>query len=146
MSAPTQPAGQPAISTTQQNEQDKQQIRALIDAWGEASAAGDLTAQLNLMTRDVIFLTPGNPPMHRDQFAVGFKAMIAEARLACRSNIQEITVNGDLAVCWNLLEVDFTPIQGGETVKHAGHTLTGLRRGADGQWRIWRDANLLALV
>ena len=146
MSPSTQPAGQPAISTNQQNEQDKQQIRAVIDAWGEASAAGDLTAQLNLMTRDVIFLTPGNPPMHRDQFAVGFKAMIAEARLACRSNIQEITVNGDLAVCWNLLEVDFTPIQGGETVKHAGHTLTGLRRGADGQWRIWRDANLLALV
>jgi uncharacterized protein (TIGR02246 family) len=140
------PSTQPAISTNQQNEQDKQQIRALIDAWGEASAAGDLTAQLNLMTRDVIFLTPGNPPMHRDQFAVGFKAMIAEARLACRSNIQEITVNGDLAVCWNLLEVDFTPIQGGETVKHAGHTLTALRRGSDGQWRIWRDANLLALV
>jgi uncharacterized protein (TIGR02246 family) len=140
------PSTQPAISTNQQNEQDKQQIRALIDAWGEASAAGDLTAQLNLMTRDVIFLTPGNPPMHRDQFAVGFKAMMAEARLACRSNIQEITVNGDLAVCWNLLEVDFTPIQGGETVKHAGHTLTALRRGSDGQWRIWRDANLLALV
>ncbi len=98
------------------------------------------------MTHDVIFLTPGNPPMHRDQFAAGFKAMIEVVRLACRSNVQEITVNGDLALCWNLLEVDFTPIEGGETVKHAGHTLTALRRGPDGQWRIWRDANLLALA
>ncbi len=30
---------------------DEEQIRAVIDAWGESSAAGDLTAQLNLMTR-----------------------------------------------------------------------------------------------
>jgi uncharacterized protein (TIGR02246 family) len=130
---------------TASQQTDEQQIIAVINAWGEASAAADLTAQLNLMTHDVIFLTPGNPPMHRDQFAVGFKAMIAVVRLDCRSNVQEIKVSGDLAVCWNLLEVDFTPIEGGETVKHAGHTLTALRRGTDGQWRIWRDANLLAL-
>jgi uncharacterized protein (TIGR02246 family) len=132
--------------TTASQQTDEQQIRGVIDAWGEASAAGDLPAQLNLMTHDVIFLTPGNPPMHRDQFAVGFKAMMAVVHLACRSNVQEIKVSGDLAICWNLLEVDFTPIEGGETVKHAGHTLTALRRGTDGQWRIWRDANLLAMV
>jgi uncharacterized protein (TIGR02246 family) len=137
---------QTALKQVASKASDDQQIRAVIDAWGEASAAGDLTAQLNLMTRDVIFLTPGNPPMHRDQFAAGFKAMIEVVRLACRSNVQKITVSGDLAVCWNLLEVDFTPIEGGETVKHAGHTLTALRREDDGQWRIWRDANLLALV
>jgi uncharacterized protein (TIGR02246 family) len=137
----------PAVTSnpTASQQTDEQKILAVINAWGEASAAGDLTAQLNLMTHDVIFLTPGNPPMHRDQFAVGFKAMIAVVRLACRSNVQEIKISGDLAVCWNLLEVDFTPIEGGETVKHAGHTLTALRRGTDGQWRIWRDANLLAL-
>jgi uncharacterized protein (TIGR02246 family) len=143
MSVPTEQANE---NNENDKNSDKKKIHALINAWGEASAAGDLTAQLNLMTHDVIFLTPDNPPMHRDQFAVGFKAMIAEVSLACRSNIQEITINGDLAVCWNLLEVDFTPIQGGETVKHAGHTLTALRRGTDGQWRIWRDANLLALI
>jgi len=125
---------------------DEQQIRAVIDAWGESSAAGDLTAQLNLMTKDVIFLTPGNPPMHRDQFAVGFTAMIKVVRLACRSSVQEITISGDLALCWNLLEVDFTPIEGGEISKHVGHTLTALRRGQDGKWRIWRDANLLAML
>jgi len=125
---------------------DDQQIRALIDAWGEASDAGDLAAQLNLMTEDVAFLTPGHPPMRRDEFAAAFRAMIESVTLECRSNVQEITVSGDLAVCWNLLEVSFTPIEGGETRKHAGNTLTALRRGADGQWRIWRDANLLALV
>ena len=122
---------------------DDQQIRALIDTWCEASAAGDLTTQLNLITPDVIFLTPGRAPMRRDEFAAQFRAAIEVVTIECRSNIQEITVSGDLAICWNLLEVFFTPIEGGETRKHAGNVLTAFRRGSDGQWRIWRDANLL---
>ena len=122
---------------------DEQQIRALIDAWGEASAAGDLGAQFNLMTEDVAFFTPGRPPMRRDEFARQFRAAIETVTIECRSNVQEVTVSGDLAVCWDLLEVFFTPIEGGETRKHAGNVLTSLRRGSDGQWRIWRDANFL---
>jgi uncharacterized protein (TIGR02246 family) len=125
---------------------DDQQIRALIDTWCEATAAGDLTAQLSLITHDVVFLTPGRPPMHREQFAAQFRAVIEIVTIECRSNVQEITVSGDLAVCWNLLEVFFTPIEGGETRKHAGNVLTAFRRGSDGQWRIWRDANFLALI
>ena len=125
------------------NQTDEQQIRAVIDAWCEASAAGDLTAQFNLMTHDVIFLTPNRAPMRREEFAAQFRAAIEVVTIECRSNVQEITVNGDLAVCWNLLEVFFTPVEGGETRKHAGNVLTVFRRGTDGQWRIWRDANLL---
>jgi uncharacterized protein (TIGR02246 family) len=122
---------------------DERQIRALIDTWCEASAAGDLTTQLSLITPDVLFLTPGRAPMRRDEFAAQFRAAIEIVTIECRSNIQEITVSGDLAICWNLLEVFFTPIEGGETRKHAGNVLTAFRRGSDGQWRIWRDANLL---
>jgi uncharacterized protein (TIGR02246 family) len=122
---------------------DDQEIRALINTWCEASAAGDLTTQLNLVTPDVLFLTPGRAPMRRDEFAAQFRAAIEIVTIECRSNIQEITVSGDLAVCWNLLEVFFTPIEGGDTRKHAGNVLTAFRRGSDGQWRIWRDANLL---
>ena len=107
---------------------------------------GDLIAQMNLMTDDVLFLTSGNLPMGRKEFADNFKAMSETVRLECRSNVQEITVSGDLAVCWNLLEVDVTPIAGGTTIRRAGNTLTVFRRGADGQWRIWRDANLMATV
>jgi uncharacterized protein (TIGR02246 family) len=127
-------------------EQDDQQIRELIDAWCGASAAGDLTAQFNLMTHDVVFLTPSRAPMRRDEFAAQFRAAIEIAKIECRSNVQEITISGDLAVCWNLLEVFFTPIEGGETRKHAGNVLTAFRRGSDGHWRIWRDANMLLPV
>jgi uncharacterized protein (TIGR02246 family) len=130
----------PAISP------DEQQIRTLIDTWCAASADGDLVAQMNLMTDDVLFLTSGSVPIRRADFAAGFKSMMDTVRLECRSNVQEITISGDLAVCWNLLEVDVTPIAGGTTIKRAGNTLSVLRRGTDGQWRIWRDANLMATV
>jgi uncharacterized protein (TIGR02246 family) len=132
--------------TPQTPQTDDQQIRALIDAWGEASEAGDLTALLALITEDVVFLTPGSAPMRRQEFVDNFTSVSAVATLAVRSRVQEITISGDLAICWNLLEVSFTPIEGGETRKHAGNTLTAFRRGTDGQWRLWRDANLLALV
>jgi uncharacterized protein (TIGR02246 family) len=81
--------------------------------------------------------------MRRDEFAAQFRTMMEIATFNVRSNVQEITVSGDLAVCWNLLEVSFTPNEGGDIRKHAGNVLTALRRGPDGRWRIWRDANLL---
>ena len=125
---------------------DEQQIRALIDAWGAATADGDLIAQMNLMTDDVLFLTSGSVPMRRDEFATAFKSMVETVRIECRSNVQEITISGDLAVCWNLLEINIPPLAGGTTIKRAGNTLSVLRRGAAGQWRIWRDANLMTTV
>jgi len=122
---------------------DEQKIRNLIDDWAVASREGDVDTVMNLMTEDVIFLTPGNPPMYRKDFAAGSAAMKGTVRIEGRSDVQEITVDGDIAIFWNLLEVEITPLAGGVTSKRAGNTLTVLRRGNDGQWRIWRDANLL---
>ncbi|HEY0264824.1 MAG TPA: SgcJ/EcaC family oxidoreductase [Granulicella sp.] len=122
---------------------DEQQIRELIDAWGRASESGDLDTQLALMTEDVTFLTAGNPPMHRDGFIEGFTKMMQSFRMICRSDVQEITVTGDLAVTWNHLHIEIVPLAGGAAIPRSGHTLTVLKRGEDGQWRIWRDANML---
>ena len=123
---------------------DEQQIRALIEAWIEATHTGDLIAQMNLMTEDVVFLTAGSIPMRREDYASRFRSMIEQVSIRIRSNTQEITITGDVAILWNLLEVSITPLEGGTTIKRAGNTLTALRRGTDGQWRIWRDANMLA--
>ena len=101
---------------------------------------------MNLMTEDVVFLTAGSMPMRREEFAARFRAMIEQVSIRIRSNTQEITITGDVAILWNLLEVSITPLEGGTTIKRAGNTLTALRRGTDGQWRIWRDANMLAPV
>jgi len=123
---------------------DEQKIRSLIDMWSAATRAGDLTAILNLMTEDVVFLTAGNAHLRREDFVSAFNSMAGAVDIDVRSDVQEITVRGDIAVCWNLLEVRVTPAAGGATVKRAGNTLTVFRRGDDGQWRIWRDANMLA--
>lgn len=125
---------------------DEQKIREVIDTWATASADGDLIALTNLMTEDVMFLTPGQPPMRRKEFFDAFIPMKNSFTFSSRSRIQEITISGDLAICWNLLEVDITPAAGGDVIKRAGNILTAFRRGVDGQWRIWRDANLLAVI
>jgi uncharacterized protein (TIGR02246 family) len=41
---------------------DERQIRELVQAWITANKAGDLPAVLALMTDDIIFMTPGQPP------------------------------------------------------------------------------------
>jgi ketosteroid isomerase-like protein len=40
-----------------------------------ASKAGDLAAVLDLMTDDVIFMTPGRPPFGKREFAVNGERM-----------------------------------------------------------------------
>ncbi|WP_263385266.1 YybH family protein [Granulicella arctica] len=119
-------------------------VRVVIELWAAASEAGDLQAQLGMMTDGVTFLTAGNPPMSRAGFVAGFARMMNSYRMKCNSDIREITVTGDLAVVWNHLTVEITPLEGGAPIKRSGQTLTVLRRSADGEWRIWRDANMMS--
>jgi uncharacterized protein (TIGR02246 family) len=123
---------------------DEDQIRALIESWGAASEAGNLDAQLAMMTDGVTFLTAGNPPMTRADFIAGFTRMMQSFRMTCHSDIREITVSGDLAFVWNHLTVEITPLAGGVPMRRSGNTLSVLRRGPGNQWQIWRDANMLA--
>jgi uncharacterized protein (TIGR02246 family) len=124
---------------------DKQLIRALVDTWLSASAAGDVDQVLQLMAEDVVFLIPGQPPMRgREAFAAGFKSVVQQFRMEARSDIQEIEVAGDWAYCWNHLTVTMSPLGGGGSAMHrSGYTLSILRKHA-GRWVIVRDANLLA--
>jgi uncharacterized protein (TIGR02246 family) len=126
------------------SQSDEQQIRDVIDTWIRASREGDLATVMGLMTEDVVFLTPGNAPMRREDFAAAANSMAGKIKIDGRPEIQEITVTGDLAICWNRLEMVATPLEGnGTPVKRKGSTLSVFRRGQDGKWRIWRDANML---
>ena len=124
----------------------EQEIRTFISKWLEASRAGDLDTILTMVTEDVIFLTPGNSPMDRQDFIATSKSMAGKITFEGRSRVYEITVTGDQAICWTHLEVIVTPLPAGTPVKRAGNTLSVLRRGLDSKWRIWRDANMLAPV
>jgi len=123
---------------------DEQQIRQVIDTWLQASRDGDLATVMSLMTEDVVFLTPGNPPMSRGDLESRSKAMTGKVAIEGKPEIKEITVAGDVAICWNHLEITITPLDGSSSpVKRAGNVLSVFRKGPDGKWRIWRDANML---
>ena len=122
---------------------DEEAIRTLIANWMRATAEGDLHELTGMMAEDVIFLTAGQAPMRGDDFAASFMMAIEHVKIEAASEVQEIQVAGAWAWCWNYLEVKVTPRAGGSANRRAGHTLTILRK-VRGEWRIARDANLLA--
>jgi len=123
---------------------DEQAIRDLIAAWNRATAAGDAGPLLGLMAEDVVFLTPGQPPMRgREAFMAGFQAALKRFRISPESEVQELQVMGDWAYCWTHIAVTMTPINGGAAARRSGNTLTILRKQSDGRWVIFRDANML---
>ena len=123
---------------------DEQAIRSLIVEWHAATARGDVDAVLELMTDDVVFLVAGQPPMRgRETFARRLYQILQSHRIASGGAIQEIRVGGDLAYVWNVLEVQMTPLAGGDAMHRRGNVLSVFRRGDDGRWRLARDANLL---
>ncbi len=128
---------------------DEKEIRELVSTWIEASKAGDTEKVLSLMTDDVVFLTPGRPPMTKADFAAASRAQTQGGAAGAptidgQSEIQEIQIAGDWALLWTKLRVVMTP-PGGSPLTRAGFTLSVVRRQA-GRWLFARDANLLAPV
>jgi uncharacterized protein (TIGR02246 family) len=120
---------------------DESAIRDLIETWCRATEAGNLDAILPLMAEDMLFLTPGQEPFGKRQFAAGFRQSAGQAKVAVRADVQEIGVSGDLAYCRLKLKVTVTPAKG-EPVEHGGYTI-GIYRREAGRWLLARDANLV---
>jgi uncharacterized protein (TIGR02246 family) len=123
---------------------DEQQIRDLMDDWRRLTAEGNIDGLLSLLTDDVVFLTPGNPPMTTADFAKGFRDVSAKARIEATQDVKEIRVSGDLASAWSHLTVVLTPKEGGKTSEASGYVLTVFHRSPAGKWLLARDANLVA--
>jgi len=124
---------------------DEDAIRQLVATWLDASRAGDTDKVLSLMTDDVVFLTPGHPPMRGKAAFAASLASLKSFDIQGRSEIEEIEIVGDWAWMWTRLTVTMTPKNGGPPVERAGNTLSILNRRA-GAWKIARDANMLAPV
>ena len=121
---------------------DERAIRDLVATWLQASRAGDVAGVLDLMTDDVVFMVPGREPFGKEAFAAAAQGL-RTVRMEGTSDIRELQVLGDWAYLRNYLTVTVTP-PGGAPMRRAGWTLTILRKGADGRWRLARDANLLS--
>jgi len=122
---------------------DERAIRELVDRWMSASKAGDLATVLDLMTDDVIFMVPGREPFGKDGFRAQSEA-ISGVEMDGRAEIREMRILGDWAWIRNHIDLTVTPAGGGEPIRRAGHTLSVLEKGADGRWRLARDANLVS--
>lgn len=121
--------------------EDEKAIRQLIEMWMTASKRGDLATVLDLMSDDVVFMVPGKEPFGKEEFAANSKAMAGVA-VEGTAEIVELRVLGEWAYLRNRLQITITP-PNGSAMHRSGYTLTLLRKGADGRWRLTRDANLL---
>ena len=124
---------------------DEIAIRDLVARWLESTRAGDVDAVLELMAPDVVFLVAGQPPMQgREAFAASLRTMLSSHAIESTSHIDEVAVSGDMAYCRTRLSVTVSSKHGQLPVQRSGHTLSILRKGSDGKWRLTRDANMLA--
>jgi uncharacterized protein (TIGR02246 family) len=120
---------------------DERAIRDLVETWMVATKSGDIETVLDLMTDDMIFMTPGREPFGKTEFAAsskGMKGMTFEGR----ADNRELRVLGDRAYLRNHIEVSMTPA-GGVATRHCGYTISILRK-ENGRWRLCCDANLVA--
>lgn len=124
--------------------EDEKAIRELVSTWMAASMEGDVAKVLSLMTEDVIFMVPGRDPFGREAFAAASRSMEG-MRLEGTSDIVELQVIGDWAFMRCHIDMTITPPNAKEPVRRSGHTLTLVRKEADGRWRLARDANLLTV-
>lgn len=123
---------------------DERAIRSVITAWIEATSRGDTDAVLALMTDDVVFLVPGQPPMDKAAFESAARSQsLAKSQFHAVSDVQEILIEGTMGYVRSHLAVTVTPPGSAEPVRRSGHTVTIFRK-VDGRWLLARDANLLA--
>jgi uncharacterized protein (TIGR02246 family) len=120
---------------------DERKIRELLDRWFEATRTGDVDDVLDLMTDDVVFLTPGRAPFGKSQFEQTSRGR--PMQVDGRSEIEELEIVGDLA--WMRTRIELTMTLPNDELHHrSGHTLSILRKQPDGRWLLARDANLLS--
>jgi len=94
------------------------------------------------MTDDVVFTVPGQEPFGKAEFAAASKGQQG-MRIEGAAEIVELQVLGDWAFLRNRIDISITPRGAMQAMRRAGYTLTLLRKGADGRWRLARDANLV---
>lgn len=122
---------------------DEKAIRKVVETWTAASKAGNTATVLGLMTDDVVFMVPGQEPFGKEAFAAASKGMDG-MKMEGASEIVELQVLGDWAFIRNHIDITVAPPVG-DAINRSGYTLTLLRKEADGQWRLARDANLMTV-
>jgi uncharacterized protein (TIGR02246 family) len=122
---------------------DEQQIHRLMEEWRRCTVAGDIDGLLALTADHAVFLSPGNAPITKDDFAASFRRISAKARIEQRQQVKDLGISGDLAYAWSHMTVVFTAKTGGVRTERSGHVLAIFRKSAAGGWQLARAAKLI---
>lgn len=123
---------------------DEDALRQAAHEWFEATKKNDVETVLGLMTDDAIFHVTGQKPFSKETFAKMMKDMM-NISVEGTAAVQEIHVTGDWAYVRTYLEIKTVHAKSRVVMnRRAGYALSVWRKEQDGQWRLTRDANLLA--
>ena len=122
---------------------DEEAIRKLVADWMAGVRDGDAGKVLELIDEDAVFLAAGSKPFGKDVFR-DHSAEQRNVRIEPVNEIEEIEIAGNWAYMRSALSITVTP-SSGKPVRRSGHALTILRKGPNGRWRVFRDANLLVV-
>jgi uncharacterized protein (TIGR02246 family) len=97
---------------------------------------------LTMLTDDVVFLVPGQPPFGKKEFKAAWDGRMKGARVDAKPELEECIADGDLVCTRTRLAVAITS-RDGNVSRASGYTLSIFRKQTDGRWLLARDANLL---
>jgi uncharacterized protein (TIGR02246 family) len=119
---------------------DEQAIRALLDSFGKAGAAGDVETVMKLYVAEPIKLGPGRPAMEgASAVRAMFTSVLKTADVKTELVANDIRVSGDLAVARGVQTGTATPKAGGPATAIQVKWVAVYARQADGSWRIAYD-------
>jgi uncharacterized protein (TIGR02246 family) len=122
-------------------DEDERAIRELVDRWLTATKAGDTATVLELIDDDAVFMVRSGM-FGKEGFKTGSESL-TDSKIDGTAEIQEMQVQGGWAWIRNHIDLVIKPA-GVEPVKRSGYALTILKKGDDGRWRLFRDANLVS--
>lgn len=124
---------------------DSSLIRAEIDRYFAAYEAHDARGCASVYTPDAVALSPWGPPARgREAIAAPHSEWFEAGERNKTNAIDDLLVDGDLAVCLLRYSADVPAADGG-TEKVFGISLNSLKRQPDGSWKI-RHTSLNELV
>lgn len=127
-------------------ETQEQIIRETHSIWIDAVNKGDLARLLELMTDDIVFISPGQEPFGRDGFRANFSSAHQQLHIRCTSELEEVVAVGDVAYTRSRDAVSLSPRAGGRATQFAGYRVSVYRRAPEGGWRLARDIHTVSAV
>jgi uncharacterized protein (TIGR02246 family) len=121
---------------------DEQAIRMWLDDWLRASAKGDSETMLAMLTDDMVFLVPGQPPFGKKEFKAAWDGPMKGAQVESKAELEECIASGNMACTRARLAVVITTLDG-KVSRASSYTLSFFRKQLDSRWLLARDANLL---